>query len=211
MKLLILGATGAVGRLVLFAALKSNKINEVVAPTRKPLARDSKLLNPVVDFEALDSNASWWQVDAVICALGTTLKIAGSQEAFAKIDRDLPVQVGQITRTLGATSYALNSSLGASLSGNFYLRTKAQAEAGLQALDFPSLTIIRPSLIDTERSDSRPGEKIGLMFARTFKPLIPKKYRAVPAENIAKALLNAVLATKLGVHIIESDQLQNLR
>ncbi len=211
MKLLILGATGAVGRLVLLAALKSNKISEVVAPTRKPLAKDSKLQNPVVDFEKLDHSASWWQVDAVICALGTTLKIAGSEEAFAKIDRDLPVQAGQITHATGAKSYALNSSLGTSLTGNFYLKTKAQAEVGLQALGFPSLTIVRPSLIDTERSDSRPGEKIGLMFAKTFKPLIPKKYRAVPAENIAQALLNAVLASKLGVHIIESDQLQNLR
>jgi uncharacterized protein YbjT (DUF2867 family) len=211
MKLLILGATGAVGHLVLLAALKSNKINEVVAPTRKPLDRDSKLLNPVVDFAALDSSASWWGVDAVICALGTTLKIAGSQEAFAKIDRDLPVLVGQITRAKGAKSYALNSSLGASLRGNFYLMTKAQAEAGLQELAFPSLTIVRPSLIDTERSDSRPGEQIGLMVAKAFKPLIPKKYRAVPAENIAQTLLNAVLASKPGVQIIESDQLQNLR
>jgi uncharacterized protein YbjT (DUF2867 family) len=209
MKLLILGATGAVGGLVLQAALKSKAVAQIIAPTRKPLGKYAKLENPLVDFDHLDTSAAWWHVDAVICALGTTIKVAGSQEAFAKIDRDLPILVGEIARTQGATRYGLNSSLGASMSGNFYLKTKAQAEAGIRALGFESVTIVRPSLIDTERLDSRPGEQLGLIFARTFKPLIPKKYRAVPAENIALALLNAVIANPPGVHIIESEALQS--
>jgi uncharacterized protein YbjT (DUF2867 family) len=207
MRLLILGATGAVGGQVLKMALEAKPVSMVVAPTRRPLPKNTKLRNPIVDFTKLDKHASWWQVDAVICALGTTIKIAGSKEAFASIDRDLPILVGEISRAQGARSYALNSSLGASLSGNFYLKTKAQTEAGLQTLGFDSLTLVRPSLIDTERSDSRPGETLGLIFARAFKPLIPKKYRAVPAENIASALLNAVLTPKPGTHIIESDAL----
>ncbi len=208
MKLLILGATGAVGSLVLQAALKSKAITQIVAPTRRPLAKYAKLENPVVDFDHLDTEAAWWHVDAVICALGSTIKNAGSQEAFAKIDRDLPILAGEIARTKGATRYALNSSLGASMRGNFYLKTKAQAEAGIQALGYESVTIVRPSLIDAERSDSRPGEKLGLFFARTFETVIPRKYRAVPAENIALALLNAVIANRPGQHIIESDVLQ---
>ncbi len=208
MKLLILGATGAVGSMVLQMALKSKAVTQIVAPTRKSLTKYAQLENPVVNFDHLDTTAAWWPVDAVICALGTTIKAAGSQDAFAKIDRDLPILVGEIARTNGATRYALNSSLGASLSGNFYLKTKAQAEAGIQALGFESVTIVRPSLIETERGDSRPGEKLGLIFARTFKALIPKKYRAVPAENIALALLNAVIANRPGLHILESDALQ---
>jgi uncharacterized protein YbjT (DUF2867 family) len=208
MKLLILGASGAVGGLVLNMALESKGVIKIVAPTRRALPKQAKLENPLVDFEKLDPDAAWWQVDAVICALGTTIKIAGSQEAFAKIDRDLPVLAGKIAKRHGATSYALNSSLGASLGGNFYLKTKAEAEAGIQALGFNSVTVVRPSLIDIQRSDSRPGETLGLIFAKTFKPLIPKKYRAVPAENIARALLNAVMQAKAGVHVIESDALQ---
>jgi uncharacterized protein YbjT (DUF2867 family) len=208
MKLLVLGASGAVGHCVMQAALQSKFVTQVVAPTRKPLASHPKLENPVVDFDRLDHSAPWWKVDAVVCALGTTMKIAGSEAAFAKIDRDLPLLVGKIARDFGATRYALNSSLGASLNGNFYLRTKAQAEAGIQALGYESVSIVRPSLIDSERLDSRPGEKLGLIFARTFKPLIPKKYRAVPAQNISRALLDAVVKNKPGVQIIESDALQ---
>jgi uncharacterized protein YbjT (DUF2867 family) len=208
MKLLIFGASGAVGGLVLKMAIESKDVKKIVAPTRRVLPKQAKLENPLVDFENLDQTAAWWEVDAVICALGTTIKLADSKEAFAKIDRDLPVLVGKMARQHGATSYALNSSLGASLGGNFYLKTKAEAEAGIQALGFKSVTVVRPSLIDTQRSDSRPGETLGLIFARAFKPLIPKKYRAVPAGSIARALLEGSLKAKAGVHVIESDALQ---
>ena len=105
MKLLILGSTGAVGSLVLKMALESKQVEAIVAPTRKPLAKSLKLNNPVVDFANLDVEALWWQVDAVICAIGTTLKIAGSQEAFASIDRDLPLLVGKLTRARGKNNY----------------------------------------------------------------------------------------------------------
>ena len=152
--LMIVGATGAVGRQVLTAALADPRIDEVVAPTRRPLQAHAKLLNPVVDFAHLPVDADWWQVDAVICALGTTIKVAGSQSAFAAVDRDLPITVARLAREAGATRYALNSSLGASLTGNFYLRTKAQAEAGVRDCGYPVFTIVRPSLIDARRERS---------------------------------------------------------
>jgi len=209
MSLLLVGATGAVGRQVLALALVDPRIAHVVAPTRRPLLNQAKLCNPVIDFAHLPSDASWWKVDAVICTLGTTIKAAGSQAAFAAVDRDLPIQVAKLAREAGATRFALISSLGASPAGNFYLRTKAEAEAGIRNLNYPSLTIVRPSLIDTEREESRLGEKIGLFFAQTFRPLIPLRFRAVKAERIAIALLDGVLRDQSGECIIESEQLQN--
>lgn len=211
LSLLLVGATGAVGQAVLRQALAEKRITRIVAPTRRPLeagfAGNARLLNPVIDFARLPEEAAWWKVDAVVCTLGTTIKVAGSQAAFAAVDRDLPIAFARLAREAGATRYALNSSLGASARGSFYLRTKAEAEQGIIDLGFASTTIVRPSLIDTERNEARPGERVGLLFAHVLRPLIPRRYRAVSPEAIAAALLRGVLEGGQGVKIIESDAL----
>ncbi len=208
LRLLLIGATGAVGQQVLLEALADPRVGQVVALTRRPLPTHPKLVNPVVDFTNLPTDAPWWQVDAVICTVGTTIRAAGSQPAFATVDRDLPIKVARLARNAGATRYALNSSLGANLNGNFYLRTKAEAEAGIRSIAYPNYTIVRPSLIDTARNEPRAGELIGLIVARVFRPLIPKRYRAVKPEYIAHALLEGVLLNQNGERIIESERLQ---
>ena len=205
--LLLLGSTGAVGQHVLRQALDNSLIAHVIGPTRRPLPAHIKLENPVVDFNNFADDASWLKADAVICALGTTIKIAGSQDAFAAVDRDLPIRIAGLSRKAGAASFALNSALGASPDGNFYQRTKYEAEAGIRAVGYPRFTIVLPSLIDTDRSESRPAEYLGLLFARIFRPLIPYRYRAVKAESIAQALLAGVLQDNPGEYIIESDKL----
>lgn len=209
--LLLVGATGAVGQAVLRQALSEARITRIVAPTRRPLqaavAGGERLLNPVIDFTRLPEEAPWWKVDAVVCTLGTTIRVAGSQAAFAAIDRDLPIAVGRLARAAGATRYALNSSLGASARGNFYLRTKAEAEQGIIDLGFASTTIVRPSLIDAERNEARPGEQAGLLIARLLRPLLPRRYRAVRPQAIAAALLRGVVEGRPGVTIVESDAL----
>ena len=120
--LLLVGATGAVGQAVLRQALGEKRIAQIVVPTRRPLggefAGHEKLLNPVIDFTRLPEVSAWWKVDAVVCTLGTTIKVAGSQAAFAAIDRDLPIAVARLAREAGATRCALNSSLGASARGS---------------------------------------------------------------------------------------------
>jgi uncharacterized protein YbjT (DUF2867 family) len=208
-RLLLVGSTGAVGHEVLRLALVDERIKKVIAPTRRPLPGHVKLENPVVDFSHLPTDADWWKTDAVICTLGTTIKIAGSQAAFAAVDRDLVIQVAQLARQAGATRFALNSSLGANLTGNFYLRTKAEAEQGVRTLGYPSCTIVRPSLIDAKRDELRPGELIGLLIARLLRPLIPVRYRPVKAASIASALLDVVIAGRPGERIIESEEIQN--
>lgn len=209
LRLLLVGATGAVGREVLRLALSDAGVRKVVAPTRRPLPAHAKLENPVTaDFATLPDDAPCWRVDAVICTLGTTLRAAGSQAAFAAIDRDLPVSVARRARAGGATRFALNSSVGANPTGNFYLRTKAQAEAGVRTLGYDSVTIVRPSIIDVSRTEARPAEALALLLARLLRPLIPRRYRAVTPAAIAHALLRGVLTGTPGERIIESDRLQ---
>lgn len=216
-RLLILGATGAVGREVLRLALQHPQVQQVLAPTRRPLPAHPRLVNPITDFarpeEALAEGAlaegvrAGGGVDAVVCALGTTIRQAGSQAAFAAVDRDLPIALGRVALRLGARSLALNSSLGASASGNFYLRTKHQTEEGLRQLGFASYTVVRPSLIDAQRTESRPGERMGLWVSRLLGPLIPRRYRPVAASAIARTLLQAALDAEPGQHTIESEHI----
>lgn len=212
-RLLLLGSTGAVGKAALARALADPDIARVIAPTRRALPAHPKLINPVLDFAALpvrldEADAELQQAftcDAVLCALGTTMKQAGSRAAFAAIDHDLVLALARLSQAGGAHRFALNSSLGASHKGNFYLRTKAAVEQGLMDMAFARTVIVRPSLIDSDREGSRPMEHLGLVMARALRPLIPARYRAVSADAIARSLLAGVKQTASGVFFVESD------
>jgi uncharacterized protein YbjT (DUF2867 family) len=210
-RLLIFGATGLVGRQVLQISLADNSIQQVVAPTRRPLPADPKILNPAIDFESLPESAEWWNADAVICALGTTIRQARSQAQFRHVDHDYAMAVARLARRAGTPTFALVSSLGANpKSGNFYLRVKGEVERNLESVGFPSLTILRPSLLDGgPRPDKRLGESISIPLARLFAPLIPRRYRAITTLKVARALLTAATTARPGTHILESDELQS--
>ena len=205
---MLVGATGLVGQSVLQQALASPAVRSVVAPSRRALPPHAKLINPVVDFDDLPEDAPWWAVDAVICTLGTTIKKAGSQAAFYKVDHDLPLRVAELARRHGARAYALNSALGADAGSRvFYGRTKGELERDLQALGFPSLTFVRPGLIGGERAESRPAEQLGVRLSGWLQPVLPARYRVVPAERIAFHLLQAALAAKPGVQVVKSQHM----
>jgi uncharacterized protein YbjT (DUF2867 family) len=206
--LLLVGATGLVGREVLRLALADPRIEHLTAPTRRPLAPHARQTNPQVDFDKLPPEAPWWKADAVICTLGTTIKKAGSKEVFHRIDHDYPLAVARLARAHGARRFALVSSIGADpLARSFYLRTKGELERDLDACGFPSLTLVRPSLIGGRRDESRPAERFAMLAMAAFHPLIPRRFRMVPAERIARALLQAALAAIPGRHVIESEAL----
>ena len=209
MKLMVVGASGLVGQQVLRQALANPAVSRLIAPTRKPLAAAAKLDNPIVDFERLPADAPWWNVDAVICTLGTTMAQAGSEAAFRRVDHDYPLAVARLARSAGASAFVLNSALGAAADSRvFYNRVKGEVEAAIMALGYPSLTLVRPSLLDGgPRSDSRPGERLGLFFAKMLRPLIPARYRAVATDAVARALLAAALAQAPGVQVIESERI----
>lgn len=207
-RLMLVGATGLVGQSVLRQALTHAQVQQVIAPTRRLLPPHARLFNPVVDFEALPTEAGWWNVDAVICTLGTTIKVAGSQAAFRRVDHDHPLQVAQIAVKHGAKAFALNSALGADPDSRvFYSRTKGELERDLQALGYPSLTLVRPGLIGGNRHEPRPAEQIGVRVSEWLRPLLPPRYRVVPAERIAFHLLQAALAAQPGVRVVMSEDI----
>lgn len=204
--LLLVGATGLVGQCALTQALADPRVARVVAPTRRPLAPHPKLENPLVDFAALPADAAWWTVDGVVCTLGTTIRKAGSREAFRRVDHDFPLAVATLTLRRGAAAFALTSSIGANpASSAFYLRTKGETERALEGAGFASLTLVRPSFIGGKRRESRPLERIGVAFLSAIGPLVARRWRVVAAERIARCLLEAALAAQPGVHVVESE------
>lgn len=209
--LLIVGATGLVGGHALRTALADPRITRVVAPTRRALPamalRDGAALdNPVVDVARLDPDAPWWAVDAVGCALGTTLRAAGSRAAFRAVDVDAVVAVARHARDHGARACATVSSIGADAAARgFYLRCKGEVEDALRATGYPSLTLLRPSVIGGERATPRPLEHVAMRALRLAAPLVPRRYRVVEAHVIGRALVDAAIAAAPGVHVVASD------
>jgi uncharacterized protein YbjT (DUF2867 family) len=208
MNLLLVGATGLVGREVLQLALDTPEVTAVVAPTRRRLQPHPKLTAPIVDFDRLPELEPWWQADAVICTLGTTIKVAGSQEAFRQVDYSYPMAVARLARQHGTPIFVLNSAIGADAGSNiFYNRVKGEVEHGLRSLAFPTLVIARPGLIGGAREEFRLGEKIMAPVLSALGPLLPRAWRINPARNIARAMLDAALHSQPGEHIITSDKM----
>ncbi|MFJ1299137.1 NAD-dependent dehydratase [Pseudomonadota bacterium AL_CKDN230030165-1A_HGKHYDSX7] len=208
MKLLLVGATGLVGSHVLRLALADARVDAVVAPVRRGLPAHPKLDAPRIDYDRLPADAPWWRADAVICTLGTTIKKAGSQAAFRRVDHDYALEVARRAHDAGAPTYALNSAMGAdSDSRFFYNRVKGELEQDLARVGLRSLTYVRPGLIGGDRQESRTGERLGLAVLGLLGPLLPRRYRINPADRIAAALLEAAIAARPGVHVIGSEDL----
>ncbi|AXK65068.1 NAD(P)H-binding protein [Burkholderia sp. IDO3] len=208
MKLLLVGATGLVGRHVLDIALADARVDQVVVVARRPLSPHPKMQALEVDFDDLPEAADWWQADAVICTLGTTMRTAGSQAAFRRVDHDYPLAVARLAHRHGTPAYVLNSALGADPASRiFYNRVKGEVERALAGVGFASLTCVRPGLIGGSRDEFRFGERLFVLALSIAGPVLPMKWRVNPASRIARALLDAALDARPGVHVVASDRL----
>lgn len=208
MKLLIVGSTGLVGRHVLDLALADRRIASVACPVRRSLPAHPKLMAPLVDYNNLPRDASWWQVDAVICALGTTMRVAGSRAAFRRVDYEYPLAAARLARDHGARAFALNSAIGADSSSRFfYNQVKGDLELELARLDFSSITYVRPGLIGGEREEFRAGERALVAALSLLDRVVPQRWRINPANRIAHALLQAAIEARPGIQVVPSDRL----
>jgi uncharacterized protein YbjT (DUF2867 family) len=202
MNILLLGATGLVGNECLQLLLAEKNISEIRIFSRSPISQiDKRIRTVIAPFNEMNNHRNFFAVDAVLCALGTTIKKAGSQEAFRLVDHDYPVTAAQIAKQNGVHHYLLVSALGANAHSTvFYNQVKGETENTIIHLSFEQTTIIRPSLLMGNRKEFRLGEKIGQFLA----PFIPKKYKPVQASSVAKALVNELFTAHSGTHIIES-------
>lgn len=204
--ILLAGATGLTGEHLLDRLLNEPTVSRVLAPTRRPLAEHAHLENPVGDLLSLLPTLSG-QIDIAYCCLGTTIKEAGSQEAFRAVDLDLVVAFGKRARELGARHLLVVSAVNAAPDSSvFYSRIKGEMEHALRAQDWPQLTLARPSLLVGNRPETRWAEQLAAPIAK----LIPGKYGAIEACQLARAMWRLALEEQDGVRIVESDELRRL-
>jgi uncharacterized protein YbjT (DUF2867 family) len=209
-RVLLAGATGLVGGAILRGLLADDTVASVHVLARRPLqTAHPKLQAQVVDFAALPALPP---LDEAYLALGTTIRVAGSQAAFRAVDVDANLAVAGAARTAGARRLGLVSAMGADpRSRVFYNRVKGELEEALQALGFDGLVIARPSLLLGDRAvlgqPPRAGEHAGALLAGVLRPLIPARYRPIRAEDVARALLFHVPRVE-GVRVLLSDAMQ---
>lgn len=211
---LLAGATGLVGHALLDQLLDCPRYARVHALLRRPspaLADKPRLALQVVDFAALDQRLP--PVDDVYIALGTTIKVAGSEAAFRRVDFDAVVNTAQAARAAGATRLAVVSALGADANSRiFYNRVKGEMQQALQAMGYPSLVFAQPSLlIGDRRALGQPERPLERWAGRLFSPvmrLVPRGIRPIAADRVARALLQATLEARPGVRFLGSAEMQ---
>lgn len=223
-RITIAGSSGLIGRFCTQQLLANPDVSHVVSLVRRASGpRASKLTEVVIDFDRLPevdsqvgaqigSHKKDNGIDAVICALGTTIKKAKSQEAFRKVDFDYVVNLAKWALASGAKHFLVVSAMGADAGSSvFYNRTKGEMEDALRALGFSSLDILRPSLLLGPRDELRPGEKVAEVVSKILSPVFAlglKDYAPIQAETVARVLVTRALKPEPGVHVLTSGQLQ---
>lgn len=208
---LVAGATGLVGREILAILLADKRYSRVHVLGRRTVdLQHPKLEQHVVDFTRLPTLPA---IDDVFIALGTTIKVAGSQAAFRAVDFDAVLAVAKAGIAQGATKLGAVSALGANPESSvFYSRVKGDAEQALAQCGYPSLVLARPAMLAGNREalgqPVRSGERMGLALTRALRPLIPVNYQPIAAADVAAALVQAVRAGKAGIRYLESGAMQ---
>lgn len=213
---IILGSTGLVGSHLLKILLSSDIYDRVITFVRTGTKiSHPKLTQHVVDFDNTESYENLVEGNDMFCCLGTTIKKAGSQEAFEKVDLEYPVQFAKIAASKGVKQYSIISAIGANLkSGNFYLKTKGKCEESLRKLAFQSTSIFRPSLLLGNRKEFRLGEKLAEYAMRIFSIFMVgkfRKYRAIKAKKVAHAMFRIAQEGTVGFHIYESNEIADIQ
>jgi uncharacterized protein YbjT (DUF2867 family) len=191
--------------------LETDQYSRVTILVRRPIdLTHPKLNQEVIDFDQPDPGKV--KGDDVFCCLGTTIKVAGSKEAFYKVDATYPYELAKLARVNGASQFLLVTAMGADPKAIiFYNQVKGDVEEKIASLNYDSYTIFRPSLLLGDRKEVRPGEKIaqsfsGLLSALMIGPL--KKYKPIEARKVAAAMQKVAVRRLKGRYVLESDQLQ---
>ncbi|MGQ2980609.1 MAG: NAD(P)H-binding protein [Polaromonas sp.] len=208
---LVAGATGLVGREILARLLADKSYAAVHCVGRRPpgITHPKLQVHVIADFATFEAPA----VDDVFIALGTTIKVAGSQPAFRAVDFDAVLAVARSARAAGARRLGIVSAMGASASsGVFYNRVKGEMEDAAGQLGYDTVVLARPSLLSGDRSTlgqpQRAAEKFAAAAMRLLRPLTPANYRAINAADVAAALVNGVLGGPPGQTVLLSGDMQ---
>jgi uncharacterized protein YbjT (DUF2867 family) len=212
---LVFGATGLTGHHLTEQLLANKNYREIICVNRHPMGLNHERLTEVIDdYSNLQSLKVMPPIDEVFCCIGTTIKKAGSKENFKKVDLELPVAIAKLAADKKAGKLLVVSSIGAKAgSGNFYLRTKGEMEQQVLKIEGPLKTIVRPSMLLGERNEKRSAESIGQWLMKPLKIFMIgklRKYRPIPATDVARAMIAIANSQPTTQVIFESNDLQEI-
>jgi uncharacterized protein YbjT (DUF2867 family) len=212
---LLAGASGLVGGYVLDALLDAPDFGRVFAVTRRPLGREHpRLANRIVQFDKLEAQLKGLTCHVAFCCLGTTMKQAGSEQAFRQVDLDTVLAFARAARVAQAQRFVVVSAAGANLqSKHFYLRVKGEMEQALEGLQFPALDILQPGLLLGWRREMRPQELAASLLMPLVNPFLGgsrQAWRAISARTVALAAMGAARSGRRGVYRYTYAALQSL-
>ncbi len=212
---IVAGASGLVGERVLRRLIAGGSYDRVVALVRGPInITHRKLEQRTVDYERLGRMSAFPRAEDVFCCLGTTIRKAGSPEAFHKVDVEYVARLAEVSVRSGSGQFLLVSAVGANAqSGNFYLRCKGEAEDMVRTLPYRSVQIFRPSFLIGQRRERRPGEAIATAAARILSVAMlgpAARYRPIRADDVARAMVAVALESPPGIHVYEAKAMQAL-
>ena len=212
---IVVGSTGLIGLQLLQLLLASDDYNKVIAFTKRDMGlKHPKLTQHIIDFDKPETYKELVVGDDFFCTIGTTIKNAGSQQAFRKVDFEYPKQFARFALLNKVKHYLIISSLGADAkSGNFYLKTKGEIQDLLKDCNFESVSVLQPSLLLGDRTEFRLGEKVGAFFMKMLPFLFIgsfKKYKPIEGKTVAKALLKIAQKNNKGFKIYESNVIQEI-
>lgn len=208
---LVMGATGLVGRQVVEELLNRDHISEVRLLVRRPLDVVHPKLSVIeTDWDKLDQYEEAFEgVHSVFSCLGTTIKKAGSQQQFRKVDLDYVLAGARLAKQGQVRQFLAVSSMGADPKSKvFYSRVKGEMEEALCSLQFPGLHLFRPSLLLGSRAERRLGEDVASVFMTKLDFIFKGRlasYRAVPASKVAKAMINISMTNTRGNHVYPNE------
>lgn len=214
-KAILAGASGLVGGELLSILLAGDEYEKVIVLGRRSLnIEHPKLQEFIIEFDRMDDYQEFFHVDEVFCCLGTTIKKAGSKEAFKKVDVDYVLSLAKTAREMNVKKFLLVSSIGAdSRSKIFYSRMKGLAEEGLKEIGFDYLHIFQPSLLLGERNEVRSGEHAAMIISKRISFIFRgslKKYKPIEANVVAKVMYNCAQIKETGTHIHLSDEIADI-
>lgn len=206
---IVIGATGLIGKALTNELIKSDKYSNIILLVRKVSGiQHPKIKELIFNYDHPD--ASLLKGDDLFCSLGTTIKTAGSQEAFKKVDLDYVITIAKLAYQNGIAQIGVVSAIGADAgSGIFYNRVKGRMEEQLKTIGFKTCFVFRPSMLLGNRQEFRLGESIGKFLMQVLSAFIPKKYKAIQDSQVAQAMIKSLNSNSTGFHIIENDRMLN--
>ncbi|OHX66963.1 Rossmann-fold NAD(P)-binding domain-containing protein [Flammeovirga pacifica] len=209
---LIIGGTGLIGTSLINELIESDQYRKIISIARRPLGQPHiKVSEVITNLDNISNLEIKEDITDAFCCLGTTMKKAGSKEAFYQVDYNFVIAFAELSKKIQVSSFNVVTAMGSNKNSKvYYNRVKGEVQEEVIKLNFDVLNIYQPSLLIGDRDETRLGEDLGKILNKVLRPIIPKKYQGINGKKVAKSMIRTALSSTKKVNILTSDQLQTI-